>query len=90
MRSLLVVLALAASISNSATAEEKPLDEREPPYGNGDFSWLNGGNRQPDSLLKWGPLTGSVFVDAYYAFQFSQPADHTIFQTTTAPRHKHW
>ena len=92
MRSLLLVFFLAAFPCSNAIAEdkpaaEKPLDEREPPYANGDFSWLNGGNRQPDSLLKWGPLTGSVFVDAYDAFQFSQPADHTIFQTTTAPRH---
>jgi hypothetical protein len=67
-------------------AEEKPLDEREPPYANGDWSWLNGTNRQPSSLLKWGPLTGTVLVDAYYALQFSRPRDHTIFQTTTAPR----
>ena len=92
MRILLLILVLAAAPFSNAIAEEKPaaekpLDEREPLYANGDFSWLNGGNRQPDSLLKWGPLTGSVFVDAYYAFQFSQPADHTIFQTTTAPRH---
>ena len=79
---LCLALLLAA-----AEAREKPLDEREPPFASGDFSWLNGGNRQPDSLLKWGPLTGSIFVDAYYAFQFSQPVDHTIFQTTTAPRH---
>jgi hypothetical protein len=87
MRSLLAVVAIGALMGHPAAADEKPLDEREPPYGNGDFSWLNGSNRQPDSLLKWGPLTGSVFVDAYYAFQFAQPGDHTIFQTTTAPRH---
>lgn len=69
------------------TQPKQTLDEREPPFANGDWSWLNGGNRQPNSLLKWGPITGSVFVDAYYAFQLSQPRDHTIFQTTTAPRH---
>lgn len=79
----MVVLGLAVS----ASAKELPLDEREPPFANGDWSWLNGGNRQPPSLLKWGPLTGSVYVDAYYAFQFWRPQDHTIFQTTTAPRH---
>jgi hypothetical protein len=83
----LLPAALALALTGSAAAGEKPLDEREPPYADGDFSWLNGSNRQPDSLLKWGPLTGSIYVDAYYAFQFSQPVDHTIFQTTTAPRH---
>ena len=82
---LLPALLLCAAAARAEKAV--PLDEREPPYGDRDYSWLNGGNRQPDSLLKWGPLTGSVFVDTYYAFQFSQPIDHTIFQTTTAPRH---
>src|SRR5216684_3985845 len=80
------LLALAVVLCCAAQAE-RPLDEREPPFGDGDWSWLNGSNRQPNSLLKWGPLTGSLFVDSYYAFQFSQPQDHTIFLTTTAPRH---
>jgi len=34
-----------------------------------------------------GPVTWSLYVDTYYAWQFHQPADHTIFPTTTAPRH---
>jgi hypothetical protein len=65
----------------------QPLDLREPPFANQDFSWLNGSNRQPDSLLKLGPVVLSLYVDAFYAWQFSQPIDHTIFPTTTAPRH---
>ena len=32
-----------------------------------------------------GPLTWSLYVDTYYAWQFHQPIDHTIFPTTTAP-----
>jgi hypothetical protein len=44
-------------------------------------------NRQPGSLLTAGPVTFSVYVDGYYAWQFSQPVDHTIFPTTVAPRH---
>jgi hypothetical protein len=64
----------------------KPLDISDPPFS-GDFSWLNGSNRQPESLLKVGPVVMSLYVDAFYAWQFSQPVDHTIFPTTTAPRH---
>ena len=64
-RVLLAVL--CCCLARVADAAERPLDEREPPYGNGDWSWLNGSNRQPSSLLKWGPITGSIFVDAYYA-----------------------
>src|SRR5215468_1979508 len=77
----------AVILPSAEPTDPRPLDEIEPPYANGDWSWLNGTNRQPPSMLKWGPITGSVFVDAYYAFQFSRPRDHTIFQTTTAPRH---
>jgi len=48
-RALLVVL--CCCLARAASAAERPLDEREPPYGNGDWSWLNGTNRQPSSLL---------------------------------------
>jgi len=63
------------------------LDLREPPFANQDFSWLNGSNSQPEPLLKLGPVVFSLYVDAFYAWQFSQPVDHTIFPTDTAPRH---
>jgi hypothetical protein len=87
MTAFALFVLLAVGAGTSTAAEEKPLDDREPPYANGDWSWLNGTNRQPSTLLTWGPITGSVYVDAYYAYQFSRPKDHTIFQTTTAPRH---
>jgi hypothetical protein len=65
----------------------EPLDVREPTFGEFDFGWMNGNNPQPPSLLKTGPLTLSLYVDTYYGFQFHQPIDHTVFPTTTAPRH---
>ena len=48
---------------------------------------MNGNNSQPSSLLGMGPVTWSLYVDTYFAWQFHQPIDHTIFPTTTAPRH---
>jgi len=66
---------------------EKPLDIREPPFGEFDFAWMNGSNSQPPSLLGMGPLTWSLYVDTYYAWQLHRPLDHTIFPTTVAPRH---
>jgi hypothetical protein len=59
----------------------------EPPFGEFDFSWMNGGNTQPSSLLTMGPVTWSIYVDTYFALQGHGPKDHTIFPTTTAPRH---
>ncbi|MDB5097689.1 MAG: outer membrane protein [Cyanobacteria bacterium RYN_339] len=49
--------------------------------------WANGANAQPASLLTSGPLTWSLLVDTYYGFDFNRPADHTVYPTTTAPRH---
>ncbi|MBL8951212.1 MAG: porin [Myxococcaceae bacterium] len=66
---------------------EAPLDLREPPFSKSDWSWLNGSNYQPPSLLRIGPVTPTFFVDADYAWQFWNPVDHTIFPTTTAARH---
>lgn len=80
--------ALPPSTAPKAAPERpRPLDEVEPPFGEFDYSWLNGNNEQPPSLLTVGPLTWSIYIDAYYAFQLQQPIDHTIFPTTTAPRH---
>jgi hypothetical protein len=65
----------------------QPLDVREPTFGEFNFAWMNGNNPQPASLLQTGPVTTSLYVDTYYNWQFHQPIDHTIFPTTTAPRH---
>ncbi len=80
-------LALACLLVPSLAHADDPLDVREPTFGEFDFSWMNGNNAQPDSLLKSGPLTYSLYVDTYYGYQFHRPIDHTVFPTTTAPRH---
>jgi hypothetical protein len=65
----------------------KPFDVEHPPFSLDDYSWMNGNNRQPASLLNTGPLTLSLYIDTFYAYQFSNPKDHTIFPTTVAARH---
>jgi hypothetical protein len=77
-RAWLIILALSTTsglflLSARAHAED-------------DYSWLNGTNHQPDSLLVWGPVTGSIYVDAYYLYQFNNPIDHTAFPSSTAVR----
>jgi hypothetical protein len=69
------------------SAGPQPLDVREPTFGEFDFSWMNGNNPQPSSLLQTGPLTLSLYIDTYFGWQFHEPIDHTVFPTTTAPRH---
>ncbi len=79
--------ARSAAATAQTTTPPAPLDITEPPFAFGDFTWLNGNNRQPDSLLKLGPITFGMIVDAYYLFQFNRPIDHTAFPSTTAARH---
>ena len=79
--------AAAPPAAPTPTPAPQPLDVREPTFGEFDFGWMNGNNSQPASLLQTGPLTLSLYVDTYYAWQFNRPIDHTIFPTTTAPRH---
>jgi len=74
-------------LTATSTPADQPLDVREPPFQDVDFSWMNGSNTQPASLIAMGPITWSLYVDTYFAWQFQQPIDHTIFPTTTAPRH---
>jgi hypothetical protein len=70
----------------AASARAEPLDVREPPFA-GNFLWLNGSNRQPDSLLKLNVVTLGVYVDTYFMIQFHNPIDHTAFPSSVAPRH---
>ncbi len=87
---LVIAASAARAFADGAqppTPAEKPLDVREPTFGEFDFSWMNGNNAQPASLLTSGPVTWSLYVDTYYAWSFHEPIDHTIFPTTTAPRH---
>ena len=77
----------AAAAPATPAPTVQPLDVREPTFGEFDFSWMNGNNPQPSSLLQNGPVTFSLYVDTYYGYQFHRPIDHTIFPTTTAPRH---
>jgi hypothetical protein len=81
------MLFLASNPLALADEGAKPLDVEHPPFGLDDYSWMNGNNRQPPSLLTTGPLTFQLYIDTFYAFQFSNPKDHTIFPTTVAPRH---
>lgn len=82
------VQALKTPPPSAAAAETAELlDVKEAPFATGDWSWLNGSNYQPASLLRVGPVTPTFAIDSDYAWQFSNPVDHTIFPTTTAARH---
>jgi hypothetical protein len=81
----LPALAQSPAASDLAAVPQK-LDQTAPPFP-GDYTWLNGSNYQPTSLLQTGPFTWTLLIDTYYGYSFNTPRDGTVFPTTTAPRH---
>lgn len=69
---------LALGISVAADAAE--------PFAFGDFTWLNGNNRQKSSALDSKPFTGQFMVDTNYIYSFNNPKDHTLTGSTSAGR----
>jgi hypothetical protein len=56
------------------------------PFAFGDFTWLNGNNRQKTALLDTPYFTGSFLVDTNYIYDFNRPVDHTLIGSTSAGR----
>lgn len=56
------------------------------PFAFGDFTWMNGNNRQKNSILDSKYFTGQFMVDTNYIYSFNQPKDHTLVGSTSAGR----
>ncbi len=56
------------------------------PFAFADFTWLNGGNRQKESILEGKIFSGSVLIDTNYIYDFNHPKDHTLSGSTAAGR----
>jgi hypothetical protein len=66
----------------SPPAEEKASD----PFAFGDFTWLNGSNRQHKALLDSPMFTGSVLLDVNYTASANTPIDNTVVGSTSLSR----
>ena len=60
---------------------------KKEPFAFGDFTWLNGVNRQKNFLLKNETIQGMIYFDTYYNFSFNQPDDHVLVGSTGVARH---
>ena len=56
------------------------------PFSWGDFSWIQGNNRQSKSLLNSKYFTGSTTIDCNYNYSFNNPIDHTNSGSTATFR----
>jgi hypothetical protein len=56
------------------------------PFAYGDFTWVQGNNRQHDALLKSKYFTGGITIDCNYNYSFNRPVDHTNSGSTATFR----
>jgi hypothetical protein len=56
------------------------------PFSWGDFTWLQGNNRQKSALLDGDYFTGSVTMDISYTRSSNNPIDHTVVGSTASFR----
>jgi hypothetical protein len=62
--------------------EEKPAE----PFAFGDFTWLNGTNRQHKAILDTPYFTPEFLLDVNYTVSTNRPIDNTVVGSTTLSR----
>jgi hypothetical protein len=82
----------SSSIAKASPTPSSPdtakVDTTAPadPFAYGDFTWLNGNDRQHTSLLDSKYFTGEFLLDANYTASNQHPIDHTVTGSTTLAR----
>jgi hypothetical protein len=71
-----------AEAAPAPAAEEKASE----PFAFGDFTWLNGSNRQHKALLDSPIFTGSFLLDVNYTSSENHPIDNTVVGSTALSR----
>jgi hypothetical protein len=76
------------SVSASMPAPESVDDAPAEPFAFGDFTWMNGANRQKQPpLLGMKYVTFSVLMDTNYTYSLNRPKDNTVVSSTVTGRH---
>jgi hypothetical protein len=73
----------AAAAQAPAPAADSQASE---PFAFGDFTWLNGANRQHKALLDSDVFTGSFLLDVNYTSSMNRPIDNTVVGSTALSR----
>ena len=56
------------------------------PFAFGDFTWVQGNNRQKSALVAGKYFTGGITLDCNYNYAFNKPIDHTNSGSTATFR----
>ncbi|HSY25648.1 MAG TPA: hypothetical protein VK841_26195, partial [Polyangiaceae bacterium] len=76
---------VASAPPPTAPAEAAP-EKAADPFAFGDFTWLNGSNRQHKALLDSDIFTGSFLLDVNYTASTNNPIDNTVVGSTALSR----
>jgi len=60
------------------------------PFAFGDFTWMNGQNRQKSQPISNSFATVNLYLDTYYGYSFNQPRDDTIVGSGAVGRNTEW
>lgn len=87
----LIYLILLIFIGSGAFAQTSTVDttlnqKKSEPFAWGDFTWIQGSNRQKRSVLTSRYFTGALTMDCNYNYSFHQPIDHTNSGSTATFR----
>lgn len=84
--SLYISIALMVLSVSSTIAQQDTLPKPTEPFAWGDFTWLQGNNRQTTSVLDSKYFTGSFTLDVNYNYSANNPIDHTTTGSTATFR----
>jgi hypothetical protein len=74
-------------VTDSSKSNDTSIQESSgEPFAWGDFTWLNGNNRQQSALLDSKYFTGTFVTDVNYNYSFNNPIDHTNVGSTATFR----
>lgn len=79
-------LVLCSSVPDIVLAQSADSSTAAEPFAWGDFTWVQGNNRQHDALLKGARFTGGLTMDMNYNYSFNRPVDHTNSGSTATFR----
>lgn len=85
MKFLLTLPALLLFAGNAA-AQQTDTTAKAEPFAWGDFSWIQGNNRQTRAVLDSKYVTGGITMDCNYNYSFNKPVDHTNSGSTATFR----
>ncbi|HEV3196655.1 MAG TPA: outer membrane beta-barrel protein, partial [Bryobacteraceae bacterium] len=77
-----------ASAPNLSAVEQSTT--KPAPFAFGDFTWMNGQNRQKSQPLSNSFATVNLYLDTYYGYSFNHPRDDTIVGSGAVGRNTEW